>query len=51
MMDSKSSTSRSINYLRSDNLGKMSDEVPQWWDGLADELQIDIEVVHEKATS
>ena len=51
MVGSKPSTSRSINYLRSDNLEKMSDEVPQWWDGLAEELQIDIEVVHEKATS
>ena len=29
----------------------MSDEVPQWWDGLAEELQIDIEAVHEKATN
>ena len=51
MVGSKPSTSRSINYLRSDNLEKMSDEVPQWWDGLAEELQIDIEIVHEKATS
>jgi len=51
MLGSKPSTSRSINHLRSVNLGKMSDEVPQWWDGLAEELQIDIEIVHEKATS
>jgi len=28
----------------------MSDEVPQWWDGLAEELQTDIEQ-EEKATS
>ncbi len=51
MIGSKSSTGRSINYLRSDNLEKMSDKVPQWWDGLAEEFQVDIEVVHEKATS
>jgi len=28
----------------------MADEVPQWWDGLAEELQTDIEL-EEKATS
>jgi len=38
----KFSPNRSINYLRSDYLGKMS-EVKQWWKGLADELQTDIE--------
>lgn len=29
----------------------MSDEVPHWWDGLAEELQIDIEIAEEKATN
>jgi len=28
----------------------MSDEVPHWWEGLAEELQTDIEL-EEKATS
>ncbi len=36
-------TGRSINYLRSVWIEKMSDEVSNWWDGLAEELQIDIE--------
>jgi len=26
----------------------MSDDVPNWWDGLADELQIDIESVEKE---
>jgi hypothetical protein len=29
---------------------KMSNEVPQWWDGLAEELQTDIEL-EKKASS
>jgi len=29
----------------------MPDEVPNWWDGLADELQIDIESVEKKSGS
>ena len=44
------SIDRSINYLRSDKMKKMSDEVLRWWDGLAEELQTDIEL-EEKATS
>lgn len=30
---------------------KMLDEVPQWWSGLAEELQTDIELVEENAAS
>jgi hypothetical protein len=44
------SIDRSINYLRSDKMKKMSDEILRWWDGLAEELQTDIEL-EEKATS
>ncbi len=29
----------------------MSDDVPNWWDGLADELQIDIESTEKKSGS
>ena len=41
IFDKKKFTNRSITNLRSEYLG-MS-EVKQWWRGLADELQADIE--------
>ena len=41
------STDRSIKEHSRKYLGSMTDEVKEWWKGLGEELQIDIEAVNE----